>query len=179
MAPAVAEGYVSQRLLGSVASMVADVGPGAVETARLIAETVHYRQLRRDGEPYFRHCERVAAAVRPLGSLAVVVGYLHDAVEDSDLDGPFLARLFPAEVARDVLTVSREPGETYEDYVWRICEGSDVALAVKLADLRDNLRTDPGRRLAERYRRAHERLAAEAAARGISGAGEAPAPESA
>jgi hypothetical protein len=79
-----------------------------------------------------KHAERVAANFPP-DTLAHKVALYHDHIEDGL--GPV-----PFEVYAHVLLLTREADETYADYIDRIRgSGSAVAIAVKLADLRDNL----------------------------------------
>ena len=138
-----------------------------------MAERLHAGQLRRDGEPYFRHCERVAAGVLHLGHDARAVGFLHDALEDTLLGYEALLVIFGREIADDVATVTRGFGETYAEYIERVAGGSDVAVAVKLSDIKDNqiglAEVDVDGALADRYAEARQRLIAEALARQIEG----------
>lgn len=138
-----------------------------------MAERLHDGQFRRDGEAYFRHCERVAIRVYHLGPGARAVGFLHDVLEDTELGYAPLVWIFGREIADDVASVTRMLDETYAEYVERVAGGSDVAVAVKLADIADNKlgleKIDVDGALAERYARAHQRLLAEAMARKIEG----------
>lgn len=141
--------------------------------ARLMAERLHAGQLRKDGEPYIHHCERVAHTVRELGHGARAVGFLHDVLEDTELGLTPLLRIFGHEIAGDVATVTRLPAETYAEYIEKVVGGSDVAVAVKLADIRDNLiglrSIDVDGALADRYASARERLLGEALDRKVEG----------
>jgi (p)ppGpp synthase/HD superfamily hydrolase len=72
----------------------------------------------------------------------MAVGYLHDVIEDSNVEADDLRRLGFAEVivaAVEVLT--RRPDEDYDAYINRIIDAhkSDYAIPVKLADLEHNL----------------------------------------
>ncbi len=149
--------------------MAADLTHRDVLLARLIAERLHDGQLRLDDEPYFGHVERVGEDVRALGPRAAVVGYLHDALEDTDLEPCALRSLFGDDVAADVEALTRGTEEPYADYIERVRAGSDVAVAVKLADLRDNLAGDPPPSLRRRYEPAMARLLAEQTARAGAG----------
>lgn len=138
--------------------------------ARLLAEHFHEGQLRRDGAPYFDHCEQVAARVRERGDHARIVAYLHDLVEDTDATVELVALIFGQDVADDVDALTRSHRLTYEEYVARVSEGSDAVVLVKLADVQHNILGAPAS-LMDRYRRAHEVLVEEAAARGLLHAG--------
>lgn len=101
------------------------------------------------------HCRRVANAFEP-GSDAERVALFHDHIEDG-VDEPV-----PAEILEHVKVLSRRSGEVYADYIARIkASGDPIAIAVKIADLRDNLARCRGEHgghikphLAPRYERA-------------------------
>lgn len=111
--------------------------------AEQIARLAHAGQLDRQGQPYIDHPARVAAAV-PLGQFRDVA-WLHDVLEDT---GNTVLTLFLAGVSRstlDLLQLLTRPhginDVQYEAYIGRIAaSGSECAIKVKLADLRDNLR---------------------------------------
>lgn len=113
-----------------------------LELAKALARVAHYGQLRKDGEPYTNHLDRVASRL-PTVRLRTVA-WLHDVLEDTKVDGETLFVLFPRDIVLDVIALTRGfPGEeTYREFINRtIHEGSDGALQVKLADLADNLAT--------------------------------------
>lgn len=134
--------------------------------ARLLAEQLHEGQERLDGRPYFGHVERVAAAVYDYGNRARIVAYLHDVIEDTPFDIRQLRFLFGEEIADDVEDLSRDDDETYAEYIEQVRSGSDAAVIVKIADVRDNAPNAPAS-LARRYADALDVLVEEAAARGI------------
>ena len=104
------------------------------------------------------HQERVAANFPP-GSIEHEVALFHDDLED-DL-GPVPDAIYP-----HVLVLTR-CGETYKDYIESVRDSGDrVAIAVKIADVRDNLARCNGEHggyhnsnLATRYRYALKVLA--------------------
>lgn len=118
-----------------------------LELAVAVAQVAHSGQTRRgNGEPYWRHLDRVALAARQHGLRAATVAYLHDTVEDTVITPETLRQLFGAAIAHDVTMLTRNPeleatqDDGYMHYIGRLIEGgSDVALYVKLADLEDNL----------------------------------------
>ena len=67
------------------------------------------------------------------------VAYLHDVVEDSDVELSDLNAFFSGDVVADVDTLTRREGETYFAYIDRVRSGSDTARRVKLADIEDHL----------------------------------------
>ena len=101
------------------------------------------------------HCLRVASGFEP-GSDEEKVAIYHDHIEDGNEAG------VPAEIRAHVEVLTRAEGEAYSDYIARIkVSGDPVAIAVKIADLRDNLARCRGEHgghikphLAPRYERA-------------------------
>jgi (p)ppGpp synthase/HD superfamily hydrolase len=90
------------------------------------------------GEPYINHVVRVAD--RCYGWKAKTVAYLHDLVEDTNIDLDTLERIgFPTEIIDVVDALSRREDETYKEFIHRIKEAGSLAVEVKLADLADNL----------------------------------------
>lgn len=85
------------------------------------------------------HSTRVAKRLYEEGQQmdVVIAGFLHDAVEDSDLTYSQITDAFPR-VAVLVLKVTRGSDETYADYINRVSKDLD-ATEIKLADLQDNL----------------------------------------
>lgn len=146
-----------------------EVPPSTAILARLMAERLHAGQVRKDGEDYFNHCERVAWNVRRFGNHARAVAFLHDVLEDTDLGVDALQQIFGARLALDVLALTRRPADAYSTYIAQIARGSDTALVVKLADVADNLIGTPKESLSNRYRRAEVVLLEEAARRGLMG----------
>lgn len=133
-------------------------GNGSLEHAIAFAANAHRAQKDKAGEPYILHCLRVMLAVDGYHERCAAV--LHDAVEDTatSLDALRVAGFRPSVVeAVGVLTRGRE---TYEAYIERVAT-SPMALAVKIADLRDNLirsripnPTDHDERRWQKYERA-------------------------
>ena len=120
-----------------------------VKKAAAFAEKAHAGVMRKgNGEPYFKHVERVAMAVSALGfpEKVVAAGYLHDVVEDCPVSSADLAREFGPEVAALVAEVTNPvlpmvPGNR----AWRkakeaekLVGASYYAASIKLADIADN-----------------------------------------
>lgn len=128
-----------------------------------------------NGVPYFMHPFRVGQAMSDFGYSedAVVAGYLHDVVEDADVEGSryTLATLirigFSARTVELVDGMSRrkDEGESYFDFIRRIkARGDEELIVLKLVDISDN--TSPVRRtehtdsmIKGRYARAVKMLA--------------------
>jgi len=132
--------------------------------ARTVARIAHRGQTDKAGEDYFTgHLRRVI-----LGTLknintprAGAVAALHDVLEDTAFKVQDLWDLgVDRQVVKDVLMLTRHADridETYSDYIDRIANsGSEIVIAVKMADLHDHLRdtTAISDSLVVRYERA-------------------------
>ncbi|WP_065372955.1 HD domain-containing protein [Ensifer adhaerens] len=106
--------------------------------AREVAVHAHAGQRDKAGEPYIRHCQRVADAVQ--GDKAKTVAFLHDVLEKSP--GWTAERLldsgFSPEVVAAVENLTRRPGETKDALTIRAAANL-LTREVKRADLGDNL----------------------------------------
>lgn len=113
------------------------------EKALVIAYLAHLGQHDKAGRPYIDHPERVADEVSPLGPEYEAAAWLHDVVEDSHVTLDVLrGEGIPDDVVAAVDALTHRKGETRADYYERI-RGNGIALAVKQADIADNL--NPGR----------------------------------
>jgi (p)ppGpp synthase/HD superfamily hydrolase len=138
-----------------------------LESAIAIAARAHAGQHGHAGHPYILHPLRVMLAVDD--PIDRVVAVLHDVVEKTDTTAADLARAgFSDEVLRAVELLTRAEGDDYFEHVLGTTSNRH-SLAVKIADLRDNLATTlslpAGRRDAERiarYRKALELLGVDA-----------------
>jgi len=137
-----------------------------LDAAIEFATRAHAGQVDKLGEPYISHPQRVLLAV-PERARRVAV--LHDVPEDTTLSVEAVA----AEVGLDAtehraLTLLTRTTEPYGDYVEAIAsepgEAGEIARAVKLADVADNLGRMPDPPSGEwaplhaRYVAARERL---------------------
>ena len=118
------------------------------ETALNIAKELHQGQVDHCGEPYWKHCERIAVMCQQLpgntSEQTVYVALFHDVFEDVEngrqrLDEKFdyadKERVFNA---IDVLT--RREGDKYDDYFNRILSSQNRdALLVKYCDMYDHV----------------------------------------
>lgn len=110
----------------------------SIEETLRIALDAHEGQLDLDGNPVIFHILAVGYAGE--NELEQKAGFLHDVVEDSPLTLTDLKKLgVEPEVVEAVdLLTNREDG-SYEDYVRRIVRsGNEIAIHVKLHDLRHN-----------------------------------------
>lgn len=121
------------------------------ELAQAWATVAHDGQYRKGaGEPYIEHPRRVADSVQ--GWRRKTLAYLHDTIEDygdtrADKTGMEIALrvVFPPDIVDDLLMLSRlmdEDGNKQEYQAWIeeiAASGNEDVIAVKLADLRDNM----------------------------------------
>lgn len=136
-----------------------------IEQAEIIARAAHVDQVDKSGHPYIEHPARVAARVRG-DELLEAIAWLHDVVEDTDVQLSDLQQRFPLEVTDAVDALTHRAGEPRVDYYARV-RRNPLALLVKQADIDDN--TDPARiaqldeatriRLAAKYDAARKALA--------------------
>jgi HD domain len=99
-----------------------------------------------DAEPYINHPERVVQYLIEEGcdQDVIVVGWLHDVVEDTDRTLDDIQLHFGRVIRDGVDAITHRPGEPASDYYDRVGQNT-LALWVKLfGDLPDN--TDPDRR---------------------------------
>jgi (p)ppGpp synthase/HD superfamily hydrolase len=108
--------------------------------ARKFAKEVHEGQSDKAGKEYYCHVWRVGDMVEAAGGTEaqVLAGYLHDTVEDTDATLEEVEAEFGTEVAELVDALSRRDGESYNQYLERLCLTA-VAKPVKHADVYDNL----------------------------------------
>jgi (p)ppGpp synthase/HD superfamily hydrolase len=91
-------------------------------------------------EPYILHPLRVMCAVE--GTHARIAAVLHDVIEDTGMTLVDLQREgFPRPVIHAVDCLTHRDGETYAAYIERVAT-DPIAVIVKVADLRDNLRNN-------------------------------------
>lgn len=127
----------------------------SVTAAERIARQAHAGQTEEStGDDYIRHIERVVAMVD--GDDAKAVAWLHDVIEDSPLTyGDLLDAGISPRVVDAVEVLTRVSHQPYEHYIRDLAlSGDDLALTVKLADLRDHLRPNCPERLRPRYEQA-------------------------
>lgn len=105
--------------------------------ALLIALKAHHGQKSRSGGPEVYHPIRVGFMGK--NKFEIVVGLLHDVVEDTEVTMEDIARKFPQEIV-DALTLLTKK-TSYDEYLDKIkYSGNKLAFNVKVNDLLDNLR---------------------------------------
>ncbi len=106
-----------------------------IEKAKRLAEERHAGQVDKAGLPYVTHPERVAARMKDRDG--IIVGWLHDTVEDTGLELEEVRRVFGPEIADAVDAISRREGEDWDAYLVR-AKANPIARRVKISDLIDN-----------------------------------------
>lgn len=107
-----------------------------LERAIAIAATAHAGQVDKGGAPYILHPLKVMLRMTSLEERIVAV--LHDVVEDCEISLDDLRKEgFSEEVLTAIQSVTKVPGESYEDFVERAAQ-NPIGRVVKLADLEEN-----------------------------------------
>jgi (p)ppGpp synthase/HD superfamily hydrolase len=116
-----------------------------LDDAIQVARRAHEGQLDKSGRPYIGHPLRVMGALRDEQERMTAV--LHDVVEDTSVTLADLAEQgCPPPVLEALAAISKQPGEDQEAYLARVA-ANPLALAVKRADIADNMSPDRMSRL--------------------------------
>ena len=143
-----------------------------LEDAISLAAEAHAGQTDKAGAPYVLHLLRVMQAQTT--KEAMMVGVLHDLVEDTDFSFDDLReRGYPDEVIEALRHVTKQDGEPYQEFAERAGQ-HPVARQIKIADLEDNMDVtrldeiseEDANRLAK-YRRAHRHLIEDGSAESV------------
>ncbi|MGU9852737.1 HD domain-containing protein [Pseudomonas koreensis] len=107
-----------------------------LERAIALAASAHAGQVDKGGAPYILHPLKVMLRMTTLEERIVAV--LHDVVEDCGISLDDLRKEgFSEEVLTAIESVTKVPGESYEDFVERAAQ-NPIGRVVKLADLEEN-----------------------------------------
>ena len=107
------------------------------------------------GSPYILHCLAVMEGVSHLGKKVMTAAVLHDLIEDTTWTVDDLKEYgFSDDVVRMVEVCTKRTGEDYLSYIGRVSCYPE-AKAIKLADLRHNMRPD---RLVDLSEKSMERM---------------------
>lgn len=124
-----------------------EISLSKVWNARSWAESAHGRQTYGPFLPYVYHLDRVASLLVPYGQEAVIVGYLHDVLEDTAVEFHTLVQAFDERIAQLVQYVTDEPGHNRRTRkaatnrkLVAVSKEFELALVVKAADRLANLR---------------------------------------
>lgn len=105
-----------------------------------IAVEAHNSHIDKAGHPYILHPLRVMFQQRD--PQAMMVAVLHDVIEDTGLTLEALSRMgMPPDVIEAVDALTHRENEPYDAYLRRV-RSNALALRVKRADMRDNMRLD-------------------------------------
>ncbi len=110
-----------------------------IEQAAALADKAHKGQTDLDGKPYIMH--PLAVGAKGENYHEIVVGYLHDVVEDTPLTFDDLRQAGVSE--EDISTLrllTHTKDKTYEAYLQNIvASGNKTAIRVKASDLLHNM----------------------------------------
>ena len=107
------------------------------DLALKIAIKAHEGQKDKSGREYIMHPIRVAERCK--SPKAKIVALLHDTIEDTEVTPASLKEQgFPDEIIDGILSVTKQEGETYEEFVRRAAK-NPIGKEVKQADLEDNM----------------------------------------
>lgn len=120
-----------------------------LKQARTIAQKSHGPHRDKLGRDYVdAHLRPIAEAAAVFGEEAEAAGWLHDVVEDADVTADELrASGIPAHVVEAVESVTKVPGQEYDELIDRAC-AHPLGRFVKLVDNAWNITCNPA--LAER-----------------------------
>lgn len=108
-----------------------------LEKALVIATEAHERQKDKAGAPYIFHPIRVSNRCRT--DEEKIVALLHDVIEDTNVTASYLlAEGFPPTIVEAILSVTRNEGESYNDFILR-SKLNPIGRQVKIHDLEDNM----------------------------------------
>ena len=111
-----------------------------IQQAKELAFKIHANQTDKAGAPYTLHLETVASKLTEQGENkdVIVVGWLHDSVEDTDITVGEIRDLFGDDISTAVDAITKRKNEPYQDYLQRV-KTNEIARIVKLADLAHNM----------------------------------------
>ncbi|MGW8179789.1 MAG: HD domain-containing protein [bacterium] len=136
------------------------------DRARRFATEAHGDQ-KYGPKPYIDHLDETVGILKEFDintDVMLAAGYLHDILEDTDVDFDTLIGAFGFSVARIVLAVTDGPGDTRKQrkaYVYRSLKLYPVAIPIKLADRLANVRScirTKNDKLLKMYRKEHAQL---------------------
>jgi (p)ppGpp synthase/HD superfamily hydrolase len=137
-----------------------------VAAAKAIATVAHRNQTDKIGVAYIEHPRRVAAGLAVKDPQHVAVAWLHDVIEDYGVTASDLIAAGISQEVVDAVVLLTRTRENKGDGYYTAIRNNPIALAVKLADIKDN--TDPARtarldadiraRLSDKYERALQLL---------------------
>ena len=113
-----------------------------LEKMRALVTERHKDQTDRAGKSYVLHLERVLAACTSESEEVLCAALGHDILEDTETTPEELLEMgFTQRTVDAILSVTKLPGESYEEYVKKVLDSED-GMCVKYADLSDNMRLE-------------------------------------
>jgi hypothetical protein len=127
---------------------------GAVHMTTLLAKALdfmrqaHAPHKRKHGTPYAEHPEAVLNILTnefegTVSENTQIIALLHDTLEMGETDEAQIAREFGPEVLKGVKLLTRQKGESFENYAFRLGNAPKEIRLVKAADRLHNLREAP------------------------------------
>ena len=125
-----------------------------------LATEAHSYQYRRDGvTPYINHPKAVADSLAGESDQVIAAALLHDVLEDTKLTEQDLRELdIDDAVIEAVKLLTKGDDQPYEEYLQTILT-NEIALKVKLADIKNNLSDAPTAKQVAKYSKALQILA--------------------
>lgn len=109
-----------------------------LSTAIRFASEKHVDQLDKCGRAYILHPLRMMMRLRTSDDELMAIAVLHDVIEDCSVSFDELRDIGMTDRVIDgIKALTRQPGETYEQFIDRLSSNID-AMLVKREDLRDN-----------------------------------------
>lgn len=110
-----------------------------ISEAIAFAVLKHQGQFDKAGLPYILHPLKVMHYLKTDDEELMAIAVLHDVVEDTGATYEELRRIgMTVRVIEGVKCLTKVPGETYKEYIERVCLNHD-AIRVKKADVRHNM----------------------------------------
>ena len=111
-----------------------------IQQAKELAFKIHANQTDKAGAPYIHHLKAVTSKLEEQDENedVIIVGWLHDSVEDTNITLDEIQHLFGDVVSTAVDAITKRKNEPYYDYLLRV-KSNPIARLVKLADLSHNM----------------------------------------
>jgi len=119
---------------------------GSIEDAKKLAKKKHAHQTRKDGKtPYFNHLKKVVRNLEDFGITdkeILCAGWLHDTIEDTDIDYDEIYEKFGKKTADYVAWVTKDTrlikAKQEKQYISQLRKSPWQAKVVKLGDILAN-----------------------------------------
>lgn len=117
----------------------------SITVAMSLAKEYHKGQKYGDFDYYDKHLRNVALRVLSVSTGTpkeiegnIIVAWLHDILEDTNIELSKLKELFPEDLVHSIQLLTREDGQSNEEYLSKI-KTNKRALLVKIEDTKENL----------------------------------------